>query len=297
MKKILIVSSLLFISAFAFAQAINYPVAELGNCGDKESCQQYCDVLSHAEDCLNFAESHNLFTSAELQESRKVVNALKRGVETPGNCQNKEECNAYCNKREHILECFDFAKKAGLISVGEIAEAEKTIPLIAKGESPGGCISKQECQLYCSKEEYKEECINFAVKAGLMNQEQLEMYRKTGGKGPGGCKSEAECDAYCSNPENEEGCINFAREHGLLSEDELKKIEEGQRQMREGRQKIMDAVNTASEEIIQCLEQRLGFQTVEQIKSGDFTPTPEMGDIVRECFESIKGPQQEPPEQ
>jgi hypothetical protein len=296
MKKLLIISGL-FIANFVFAQSIDYPVTELGGCQDREGCRQYCDVLSHAESCLNFAESHKLFTSAELQEARKVVNVLKQGAETPGNCQNKGECAVYCSQREHIRECFNFAKKAGLIPLEEIKRAEKSIPSIEKGESPGDCITKEECDTYCSKDEHKGECMNFALKAGLMTQEEADRYKKTGGKGPGGCQSEAECNTYCDNPENQEECLSFAREHGLLSEEELEKIKENQRQTEEGRERILNMVSTAPLEVLQCLEQRLGSQLVEQIQSGDFTPSPEMGDAVRECFESVKGPQQEPPEQ
>ena len=280
MKKTLIILSL-FIGTIALAQSIDYPVAELGNCQDKEDCRQYCDVLSNTEDCLNFAETHQLFTTVELQEARKVVNALKQGAQTPGNCQNKTECDVYCNQRDHIRECFNFAKKAGLIPSEELEQAEKSIPLIEAGESPGGCVTKEECDAYCSKDENKEECMNFAIKAGLMSQEEAERYKKTGGKGPGGCQSREECDAFCNDPANQQTCFEFGREHGLISQKEINMIQEET-------QKMQDALYSASPEVLNCLTEKLGTDVVEKLKSGNFLPSSKIGESTRECFEKYQ---------
>ncbi len=285
MKKILIISGL-FIATLAFAQTIDYPVPELGDCQDKENCRQYCDVLSNTEDCLNFAETNQLFTAAELQEAKKIVSALKQGSQTPGNCQNKTECDAYCNQKEHIRECFNFAKKAGLIPQEELEQAEKSIPLIEKGESPGGCVTKTECDTYCSKDENKEECMNFALKAGLMSQEEAERYRKTGGKGPGGCQSEAECDAFCNDPANKQICFEFGKEHGLISQEEINMIEEETKKMRE-------ELQSAPPEVINCLNEKLGSDKVEKLKSGNFLPGPEIGESTKECFEKYYSQEQD----
>jgi len=286
MRKILIISGLLF-GVFAFAQSISYPVAELDDCQDRESCRQYCNVFANAEACLNFAESHQLFTSAELQEARKMVNALRQGEATPGNCQNKTECDAYCDQREHIRECFNFARKAGLIPAGEIEQARKSLSFIESGKSPGGCITKEQCDAYCDSEEHKDECVNFAIKAGLMTEEEAERYRKTGGKGPGGCQSEQECDAFCNNPENQQTCFEFAQSHGLVSQEEISMIQEETQKMR-------DLLQEASPEVINCLHERLGSDVVEKLKSGNFLPSPQIGDTTRICFEKYyKEEQQE----
>jgi len=288
MKKILIILGLL-ICTIAFAQSIDYPVQELDNCQDREDCRQYCDALSNTEDCLNFAEAHQLFTSTELREARKVVNALKQGAQTPGNCQNKTECDAYCNQREHIRECFNFAKKIGLIPPGEMEQAEKSIPLIEKGESPGSCVGKEECDAYCSVDEHKEECMNFAVKAGLMSQEEAETYKRTGGKGPGDCQSKEECDAFCNNPENQQTCFQFGVEHGLVSQEEIDMIESETQKMR-------DELQSAPPEVISCLNEKLGSDMVEKLKSGTASVSSKTDNVVRSCFEEYY-PQQEPQEQ
>ncbi len=285
MKKLLIISGF-FIATFAFAQVIDYPVPELNNCQDKEACRQYCDVLSNTESCLNFAEARQLFTAAELQEARKLANALKEGAETPGNCQNKADCNAYCDQREHVRECFNFAKEAGLIPQEELEQAEKSISLIEKGESPGGCIGKEGCNAYCSQDQHKEECMNFAIKAGLMNQEEAERFRKTGGKGPGGCQSEKECDAFCNDPANRQTCFEFGKEHDLISQEEINMIQEEV-------QKMQEELQSAPPEVVSCLNEKLGSDKVEKLKSGNFMPGPNIGESTKECFEKYYSQEQE----
>ena len=57
------------------------------------------------------------------------------------------------------------------------------MPLMMKGEMPGGCKSKEQCENYCEDGEHSEECANFAVKAGFMNQEEHEMFKKPAERG------------------------------------------------------------------------------------------------------------------
>lgn len=42
------------------------------------------------------------------------------------------------------------------------------------GESPGGCCGKEACDAYCNDLSHMQECIDFAVKAGFMTQEEAE---------------------------------------------------------------------------------------------------------------------------
>lgn len=57
-----------------------------------------------------------------------------------------------------------------------------------RGETPGGCRSREECEAFCFQEVNMETCMEFAVKNGMMKQEEIELFKKTGGKGPGGCR-------------------------------------------------------------------------------------------------------------
>lgn len=136
-----------------------------------------------------------------------------------GNCNSEEECKIYCDNPEKIEACLDFAAKYNLMPKEEIEEARRIMPFLITGTTPGGCKDKEECDLYCEKDENFEDCINFAVKAGFVSDEEAEMAKKTGGKGPGGCKRE-ECDNYCDKEENFLSCLEFAHDNGMINDED-----------------------------------------------------------------------------
>ena len=259
---------------------ITFPVAELGNCANKEECKAYCDEVEHIEQCVDFAERHGLMHGAELEEAKKVVHALSQGAQLPGGCRNKEECEVYCKDGSHIEECIAFAEAAGFMSPEELADAKRVAPLMARGEMPGGCRNKEECEVYCSEASHVEECVTFFEKAGFMSAEEAEMFRKTGGRGPGGCTGRGECDAFCNNPENQNECFEFAKEHDLIPEEELHNIEEGLTRFHEGFQH-------APPEVAQCLKDTLGEDVLAKIEAGTFLPNRELGEHMRQCFEEF----------
>lgn len=211
---ILAVLAILLVIPVVYAE-VQYPVQELGNCESQQDCETYCDSAQHMETCIDFAEKTGLMTQEEIAEARKVLPFMLSG-ETPGGCQGKTECDAFCNKDENLQECIAFAEKAGLITGEELEMVKKT-----GGKGPGGCKGKEECDAFCEDESHFSECVDFAVQYGMMDAKDAEMAKKTGGKGPGNCKSKEECDAFCNNPDNQETCMNFAIEHGLMSEEEL----------------------------------------------------------------------------
>ncbi len=198
------------ISATSEADII-FPIPELGNCVSKEECIKYCDDLSHRSECEAFAEKHNL-------KHRKPN--ITFPVTELGNCNSEAECKTYCDDPTHMRACLAFAKEHQLIDEKEIEDAEKVLPLMEKGETPGGCKSRDACETYCSDESHFEECLNFFEKAGFIRPKEAEMIRKVGSfAGPGGCKGE-ECRDYCEKPENTEACVKFAEEHGFISHQE-----------------------------------------------------------------------------
>jgi len=342
---LLIILGVGFLAGFlVFADEINYPVEELGNCQNEDECQAYCDSWENIEECVSFAEAHNLLSPEELAEAKKIIKALAEGavppggclsptqckayceeptlieecitfaekaglippseaaearqvrkallagIPLPGNCGTKKNCDAYCSKPAHMKECIQFARRAGLISAKEATEAEKVMSLMAKGESPGGCQAKEECETYCADESHLEECALFAQKAGLMTEEELEMFRKTKGKGPGDCKSKEECDAFCNNPNNQETCLEFAIQYDLLPQEEIQKMRQGAGEIRKG-------LEFASPELIECLNSSVGPEVVNKIRSGNFLPTPIIGDQIKVCFDKyMTPPSQMPPD-
>ena len=247
-------------------------------CKRKKECDSYCSSgADQMEQCITFAKAAGFMKRGEEVEAQKALAAFKKGVKPPP-CNGKEDCDQYCSQDNHFEECINFAEAAGFMTSEEVQMARKT-----GGKGPGNCRGKEECDNFCQKDENMETCANFAFKHGMMSQKDYEMFKKTGGKGPGGCKSKDECDAFCNNPDNREVCFNFGKEHGLISDDDLKKMEEG-------KQKMMESLNQAPPEVINCLKQAFGEDRFEKIKNGSFMPTEETGDHVRECFGKMGSP-------
>lgn len=220
----LVVAFFITSNSSANIENLNFPIAELGNCTDKDRCKQYCDQKENFDRCLNFAERNNLIASTELKEARKAAKAIQQ-EEGPGRCSTKETCENYCNDINHINECLAFAEKHGIMEADELQEARKMAQALKQGAKlPGGCINKQACEAYCQIDAHFDECIAFAETAGFMSPEELEIVKKTGGKGPGGCRGEKECRNYCDNENHLDECIAFAQKHGLMDPKEAEMI-------------------------------------------------------------------------
>jgi hypothetical protein len=271
---------IIFLATFASAQesTITFPVAELGNCGNKSECRAYCDDLAHVNECVAFAEAHGLMDAQEAKAAREFA---RLGGEGPGGCTSKNECESYCEDPAHLRQCIDFARQAGLMDERELEEAEKVASYVEQGGAlPGGCRGERECKAYCEDESHAEECVAFAEKAGFMSPEEVAMFKKTGGKGPGGCKGRA-CEAYCEDEANREQCVAFALEHDLMSP-------EDKRRMEEGKERAKEAIEKAPPEVLSCIEAALGSAEVEKARSGQ-SMNPRLGQVLPECFRSVMG--------
>ncbi|MDP2641620.1 MAG: hypothetical protein Q8P39_03805 [Candidatus Yanofskybacteria bacterium] len=256
-----------------------------GQCTSRSSCEAYCDTLANLEECLSFAEQHGIIPPSELAEAKQVLKAQQAGIPMPGNCQNRDQCEAYCENPSHAEECVHFAVAAGFIPPEEAEIAKQMAGFMARGEMPGSCNNEKSCKAYCSDPSHSEECTAFFLKAGVMTPEEAEMFRKTGGRGPGGCQDRNECESFCNNPANQQTCFEFGKEHGLISDEELANIEKGTRRFQEG-------MESAPAEVVACLESSLGSKTIQKLKSGQLTPTPKLGESMQSCFEEFtpKGP-------
>ncbi|MEK9154508.1 MAG: hypothetical protein AAB596_00305 [Patescibacteria group bacterium] len=252
-----------------------------GGCKNKKDCELYCDNSEHMEECLAFAEQAGFMPEKELKEAKKAMKAIKSGINPPGNCRGRKECDVYCSESIHMEECFNFAVAAGFIEEKEVEEARRIMPLMIAGEMPGDCRGKEECEAYCEDGTHSEECANFAIKAGFMKPEEAEMFRKTGGKGPGDCRGKEECEAYCNNSNNAEVCFGFAKEHGLIPEKDIEN-------MREGIEHMKNDFSGAPSEVQECLKSNLGLEILEKIQAGVLMPGPQIGDSMRKCFEGFR---------
>lgn len=250
-----------------------------GGCKDEKTCRTYCTDVSHLQACIIFAESHGIASEAELSEMKRIQAALQSGATMPGGCTTKNQCEAYCAGGQHVDECLAFAEKAGTLSPEELAQARKMTAFIKNGETPGGCTSKDSCEQYCAVGDHFNQCIAFAEKAGLISPQDLAIAKKTGGRGPGGCSSKEACDTYCNVTEHTDECFAFAHDHGILSADKIQEIKDGMGRMRAG-------MLQAPEEVKVCLSQALGPDVISKIQDGTLTPTPQIGESVKACFES-----------
>lgn len=220
--KYLIGFVIIIFAAVVFAQDIQYPVTELGNCKSQADCKFYCDRQENTEACVNFAEKNNLMSEEEIQLAK---NFMALGSKGPGGCTGKDSCEQYCNDISHIDECISFAVKNNLMPLAELEEAKKVQAAIARGVKPPPCGNKRACDAYCDTPEHMEECITFGAAAGFIQGKELEDAQKMlqavkRGVKPPPCKGKKACDQYCSQPENMELCMNFAMEAGFMSEQE-----------------------------------------------------------------------------
>lgn len=252
-----------------------------GGCRTPRDCQAYCGDITNIEECMAFAEKQGI-DDKNIQEGRKILVHIRAGGKMPGGCTSKESCEPYCASADNFEECIEFAEKVGFEPEieGDLSreQVRTVMGLMKRGESPGGCKSKNECELYCNNPDHFEECIAFAEKAGFMRPEEVEMARKTGGMGPAGCRTPRECEAYCNAPANQEECFKFAGERGLLREDDMRRMKEGTVQMRAG-------LENTPPEVAACLKASLGPNVINDIQSGSLTPGSAIGEKARACFE------------
>lgn len=188
-------------------------------CHGKAACDAYCNMAEHFEECITFGEAAGLIPPDEIEDARRALEAVKKGVKPPA-CKGKAECDAYCAEPEHIEECLTFAEAAGFISPEEAAMARKT-----GGKGPGGCRGKEACDAFCEDPANMEECISFGLEYGFIPPEEVEgakaaLQALKKGVAPPNCRGEEECDIYCSQPEHAEECINFSEAAGFISPEE-----------------------------------------------------------------------------
>lgn len=221
-----IVASAFIVVNFAFAQvaedAVQFPVAELGNCGNKEECKAYCDEPENMEACISFAEKNGLMPPEEIETAKKFLSA---GAKGPGGCTGKESCQVYCDDIDHIDECVAFAERTGLLPPDELAEAKQVQSAIARGVKPPPCRGKESCDAYCENPDNMKECVAFGEASGFLEGKELEDAKKMmaaieKGVKPPPCRGKEACDAYCSEPDNMEACMTFALEAGFMTEQE-----------------------------------------------------------------------------
>ena len=235
-KKILALAIFLsaVLASHAYAQ-VEFPIAELGNCANREECKAYCDTEENFASCRGFASRHNLRGKSESEEKFEIV----REDGGPGGCAKNSEdpmesCRTYCDTALNMKECVAYAKKHNLMQDEELEEAEKVLKALEGGAKlPDGCKNKDSCHKVCEEPEdisVARQCFAFAEAAGLLppgvSRDQAEKMFKAIEEGRAPFKSPKDFE-QCENPSSDEimeKCVNFALENGFISGDEAEMV-------------------------------------------------------------------------
>lgn len=213
----------------AVASGITFPVPDLGNCGSKNECRDYCDKPGNMETCIKFAQSHGLMSKGEAEQGLKYQKRILSGS-APGGCNSPDSCKEICSDINNLESCLKFADEQGF-KEGKVDEARKIHAYLKSGgKMPGGCTSETSCRSYCSDFNHAEECFAFAEQAGLdiekeaggekLDRDQFKKFIELAknGQTPGGCKSKEQCESYCQSETNKEECIAFGQKMGFMDE-------------------------------------------------------------------------------
>lgn len=177
-------------------------------CRGRDACEAYCTSPDNMESCIAFALAAGLMTGGEVEESKKVLEVIKKGVKPPA-CRGKEECDAYCAEPGHTDECVQFAVAAGFMTEKEAEMAKRT-----GGKGPGGCVGKEACEAFCSNPENRLACLEFAKANGMISEEEVRRMEEGFG--------EARASAPNMPPEVET-CLQ-----GVLGGDAFEKLKRGE---------------------------------------------------------------------
>ncbi|KPJ54636.1 hypothetical protein AMJ47_04035 [Parcubacteria bacterium DG_72] len=258
MKKIFLLIPLFFVPFFISAQSldnIEYPIEELGNCENRQECKLFCDKIGNLESCFNFSKKHNLLAQCDLDDARRFLNALKKGINLLP-CETKAECLDFCSKPENLDQCLVFSQETGIISRDQALLIKRTA-----GLGPGQCKNHEDCKNYCSEENNVDECLAFALEHGFISQSQaaeaIRIRDIALQGGPGECVGLKQCRDYCSVSDNFQECINFGKETGIITEERVEEIKEFIEQGGPGGCKTRQECNEYCqdpENIKQCLE-------------------------------------------
>ena len=214
LKKVWIVFLIALIASFIMAGAakaeedtakkynVTFPVAELGNCGNISDCRSFCEDPLNQNACIDFAKKKGFYKEPKVAGGKKeeIIAAAKKEL----GCETESACRSLCSDQANFDKCAAFAKKQGLPGGSDEGVAKGKI--LEKAKEILGCNSSDSCASFCSKEENRQKCSEFAKETGLRGGEQRV--------GPGGCTSEETCKAFCSDPQNFQVCQGFSESAG-----------------------------------------------------------------------------------
>ncbi len=179
----------------AAEKGITFPIPELGNCSNFNSCQTFCEDPINQNTCINFAKIKGFYQEDQSSKKGEIIKAAQSEL----GCDSEESCRSYCSQESNYDKCSNFAQKHNL-GGGQTVDPSKA-QILEKAKEVLGCNSYESCRSFCENDANRQKCSEFAKQTGLRGGEQQA--------GPGGCTSEETCKAFCSDPANFQVCSRF----------------------------------------------------------------------------------------
>ncbi|MBI2040039.1 hypothetical protein HYT18_03125 [Candidatus Microgenomates bacterium] len=207
MKKILILVIFLISAATAVSAQQNYqltfPITELGNCNNVQTCKVFCDQPENRESCITFAKSKGLHKDKVNQKQFQLLSLAK----TELGCETFNSCKLFCNREENYTRCLEFAQKHGLATPPSAKDEE----LLTKAKQNLNCDSFESCKALCDQQQNYTKCA--ALLQDQISSDDRAMFEKYKPliKEYLGCDSLITCMAFCMNPANLPKCEEFGK--------------------------------------------------------------------------------------
>lgn len=172
-----------------------------------------------------------IVSGAVLAQSSDSIDTSKVAypIAELGSCKDKADCASFCEKSENMLACVTYAENNGLMKGEDLRMSKLVAAKVSKGETPGGCKTREECEGFCKgKVANIEKCVAFAEELGVLPKAELDQAKNVlkalqgGAKMPGQCAAKEDCEKYCANGSHIDECLSFAEAANILSGDELK---------------------------------------------------------------------------
>lgn len=208
-----------------------------GGCKGKDACDEYCSNKDNIEACIAFAEKNGLMSEQKLQESKKVLTAIKKSAKPLG-CNNQQECDGYCATAEHMEECINFGIEAGILAADQQSNARKVLTAIKNGAVPP-CQGKA-CPAFCRNRANVTACEKFRKEAGIPTRSEMVVIQRIltliteKGITMPTCSGEQGCQDYCSQNTHIEECVKFAEDKGVITSSQAKAARAGEEAAPEG---------------------------------------------------------------
>lgn len=267
-----------------------------GGCTSRTTCETYCSDFSRAEECYRFAEEAGVgddMGDVDVKgdgpkqkispEHLKKLGELSKKGETPGGCTNKDACMAYCEAPGHMEECITFGEKVGFMKKEEVDRARK----FASQGGPGGCTSRESCDAFCNDSANQETCFAFAEENGLVPPEELERMKEGWVRMRQGLENAPSEVKECLTSALGATVIEDIQSGKLVPGPQIGERVRGCFEKFGGDHRPQQIFFDAPEEVKVCLKEKLG-DTYEGIRSGKTSPTPEMADAFRMCFQQVE---------